>query len=243
MGNASVTLSDAWSAQHNQAGLGFLHAVSAGVYYENRFLLKELSIRGAVAALPIKAGTFGLCVTDFGYTSYRENKYSLSFAKSFGSKLSAAVAIDYLTTKIAEGYGSTGAFTAEAGIIAKPVKNLSIGVHVFNPMRAKLASYNDERLPTIFRLGGDYNFSDRVMLAIETDKDISRKAEFKAGLEYKAVKEFYLRIGISTDPALTCFGFGINLQHLKIDVSATYHQTLGISPQVGLSYAFAKAAK
>ena len=122
------------------------------------------------------------------------------------------------------------------------MKNLSIGVHVFNPTRAKVAGYNDERLPTVIRLGGDYNFSDRVILAIETDKDISQKAEFKAGIEYKAVKEFYLRIGVSTNPTLTCFGFGINLKNFKMDVSATYHQTLGISPQIGLSYTLAKAA-
>ena len=60
MGNASVSLSDVWSAHHNQAGLGFVRDISAGAYYENRFLLKELSIKGGVVALPVKGGTFGL---------------------------------------------------------------------------------------------------------------------------------------------------------------------------------------
>ncbi len=241
MGNASVSLCDVWSAHHNQAGLGFVHDVSGGVYYENRFLLKEISVRGAAVALPIKAGTFGLCVTNFGYSLYSENKYSLSFAKAFGDKFSAGIAMDYLTTKIAEGYGSQGVLAAEAGIIAKPLKGLTIGVHVFNPTRAKLTEYDNERLPTIVRLGADYNFSDKVILAVETQKDIAQKAQFKAGLEYKAVKEFYLRIGISTDPTLSCFGFGINLKNFKMDIAATYHQTLGISPQLGLSYTFAKS--
>jgi len=36
MGNASVSLSDMWSAHHNQAGLGFVRNISAGVSYENR---------------------------------------------------------------------------------------------------------------------------------------------------------------------------------------------------------------
>ncbi len=243
MGNASVSLSDVWSAQHNQAGLGFVRDISAGVYYENRFLIKEISIRGAAVALPVKGGTFGLCITNFGYTLYNENKYSLSFAKAFGEKFSMGIAMDYLTTKIAEGYGSKGLLAAEVGMIAKPIKNLSIGVHVYNPTRAKIASYNDERLPTIIRLGADYSFSDKVILAIETRKDIAQKEEFRAGIEYKAVKEFYLRIGISTNPTLSCFGFGINLKNLKIDFAANYHQVLGISPQLGLSYNFAKAKK
>jgi hypothetical protein len=236
MGNASVSLSDAWSAQYNQAGLGFVRDISGGVYYENRFLLKELGIKGGVIALPVKAGTFGICVSNFGYSLYSESKYSLSFAKAFGDKLSAGIAMDYLSTKIAEGYGTQGALAAEFGLQAKPLKGLTIGAHVYNPTRAKLAAYNDERLPTVIRLGGDYAFSEKVTLAVETEKDIAKKAIFKAGIEYKPVKEFYLRAGIGTNPTLTSFGFGINLKALKIDVAANYHQVLGFSPQLGLTY-------
>ncbi len=243
MGNASVSLSDVWSAHHNQAGLGFVRDYSAGVYYENRFLLKELSTKGGAIAVPVKGGTFGFCVTSFGYQAYSENKYSLSFAKAFGNKLSAGIAMDYLTTKIAEGYGSKGVFAAEVGIIAKPIKNLTIGAHVYNPTRAKLAEYNEERLPTIIRLGGNYSFSDKVILAIETEKDIQKKAIFKGGIEYKAVKEFYLRIGVATNPTLTCFGFGVNLKNLKIDFAANYHQVLGISPQLSLTYSIKRNEK
>lgn len=241
MGNASVSFGDVWSAHHNQAGLGFVRDISAGTYYENRFLLKEISVKGGVVALPIKAGTFGLTISNFGYSLYNENKYSLSFAKTFGDKLSFGIAMDYLTTKIAEGYGSRGVLAGEFGIQAKPLKGLTIGAHVFNPTRAKIADYNDERLPTIIRFGGDYNFSDKVTVAVETEKDIAQKAIFKAGIEYKPIKELYLRVGVGTNPTLTSFGFGINLKNFKIDVSGNYHQTLGISPQLGLTYIFKKA--
>lgn len=243
MGNASVSLSDVWSAHHNQAGLGFVRNVSAGVSYENRFLIKEISVRGGVVAVPVKGGTFGLCITNFGFNLYSENKYSLSFAKAFGEKFSIGIAMDYLTTRIAEGYGTRGVLAAEIGMQAKPIKGLTIGVHAFNPTRAKLADYNNERLPTIIRLGADYEFSEKVILAIETQKDIQYKAEFKAGIEYKAVKEFYLRMGISTNPLLSTFGFGLNLKNLKVDFAGSYHQTLGFSPQLGLSYIFTKAEK
>lgn len=243
MGNASVSLSDLWSTHHNQAGLGFMTKISAGVYYENRFFIKELGLKSGAVAIPVKAGAFGLAVSNFGYTSYNENKYSLSFAKAFGKKLSIGVAMDYLTTKIAEGYGSKGVLAAELGIQAKPLKGLTLGAHVFNPTHAKLTDYNDERIPTIIRLGADYNFSDKVTCAIESEKDISKKAIFKAGIEYKAVKEFYLRAGISTNPDLGSFGFGLNLKNLKIDVSANYHQVLGVSPQFGLMYVFGKEKK
>ena len=91
------------------------------------------------------------------------------------------------------------------------------------------------------RLGADYKFSDKVFLAIETEKDIDKKAMFKAGLEYVPVKEFYIRAGISTNPSLSCFGVGLELKHFKLDLSSTYHSTFGFSPQVGLRYEFEKS--
>lgn len=240
MGNASVSLNDVWSAHQNQAGLGFVKNISCGVYYENRFLLKELSLRAGVAALPVKGGTFGVSFSNFGYSLYNESKYSLSFAKAFGEKFSVGIAMDYLNTKIAEGYGSKGVAVAEIGLQTKPIKGLTIGAHIFNPTRTKLVDYNNERVPTIFRLGGNYIFSDKVILAIETEKDISQKAIFKTGIEYKPVNGFYLRAGISSRPTLNSFGFGINIKHLKIDLSSNYNGTLGFSPQVGMTFIFNK---
>lgn len=240
VGHASASFTDLWSVHHNQAGLGFVRNLSAGVSYENRFLMKEISVRGAAVAIPVKGGTFGLGMNSFGYSLYSENKYSLSFAKAFGEKFSGGIAMDYVHTRIGDGYGSRGALVAEAGIIARPLKNFSIGAHVYNPNRARVAAYADERLPTVLRLGADYKFSANLLVAVEAMQDIAQKTIFKAGLEYRAVKSFYLRAGVSTQPTFTSFGFGVYLRKFKMDVAASYHQVLGISPQLSLSYAFGK---
>lgn len=238
MGNASVALSDVWSTHHNQAGLAFMHQVSVGVNYENRFLIKELSIKSGAAAIPFKFGTIGLSIRNFGYALYNENKYNVSFAKAFGDKFAAAFAFNYLTTTIAEGYGNSTAFVGEIGLQAKPTNDLTIGAHLYNPTRAMLSKKADERLPTIIRFGINYSLSKKVIFVIETEKDISRKTVFKAGVEYAAVKELYLRMGISTDLVLSSFGFGIHLKNFNLDLAANYHQVLGITPQISLAYQF-----
>lgn len=236
MSNASVSLSDVWSTQHNQAGLGFVRNVSAGLYYENKFMLNELGVKAGAFALPIKGGTFGLLVSSFGYHLYTENKCALSFAKAFGEKISIGVAMDYMNVLIGDGYGRKDMLVAEMGILSKPFKKMTIGVHVYNPTRTKIADYNGEHIPTIFRLGGNYAFSDKVLLAIETEKDIASNAIFKSGIEYKPIKELYLRTGISTNPVSSSFGFGIYLKSFQLDLSTNYHQILGLSPQFGLTY-------
>jgi hypothetical protein len=242
IGGASVSLADVWSAQNNQAGLGFQKNYSAGIVYQNHFLIKELSTKAFSAVVPVKGGTFGLLVSNFGYSQFMQNKIALAFGKSFGEKISAGIAMDYLATAIPE-YGKKNSFVAEMGIQAKPLKNLTIGIHIYNPTKTKLASYNDERMPTIMRLGGDYKFSQKVLLAVETEKDINTKAILKAGIEYHPINVLYVRAGASTNPSLSCFGFGINYKQFKLDVATTYHATLGLTPHIGLIYEFEKAEK
>ncbi|MCC6690413.1 MAG: hypothetical protein IT235_02660, partial [Bacteroidia bacterium] len=138
MGGASVMFSDVWSAFNNQAGLAYIKTISAGANYENRFLLPELSLRSLALVLPFKGTTFGLSASSFGYRLYSENKYGLAIAKTFSDKISAGIQLDYLNLHIAESYANKNVMTAEIGMLAKPLKNLIISAHVFNPVRSKL---------------------------------------------------------------------------------------------------------
>ncbi len=238
MGYSGVTISDPWSVHNNQAGLGYLKSITAGIYYENHFLVKELSTKSATFVLPTQSGVFGLDMNYFGFDKYNETKVGLAYGKAFGEKISAGIQFDYLNTHIADNYGNKGAVTFEIGIISKLTKSLIIGAHVFNPISVKIADYNDERIATIIKLGLSYNLSNKVLVLVETEKNINYKPNFKAGLEYHVIKEVYLRTGISTNPTQNTFGIGIELKKLKIDIASSYHQVFGFSPQVSLLYNF-----
>jgi hypothetical protein len=59
MGNASVTFSDGFSVFANQAGLARLQTLDAGLYAENRFMLKDLGMYALAVGIPTKSsGTF-----------------------------------------------------------------------------------------------------------------------------------------------------------------------------------------
>lgn len=238
MGNASVTISDLWSVQHNQAGLGNIKSVTAGLYVENCYMQTGVTIGALAVAIPTHGGTFGVTATYFGNDLYKDNKFGLSFGKSFGPKFSAGIQLDYMYTMLGENYGAAGAFTFEGGFIANITDKLKAGVHIFNPIRSKLADYNDERIPTLLRSGLSYTFSEKVLVCAEVEKDIDYEPIFKGGVEYRVIQQLYLRAGISTNPTLNSFGFGLELKKLKLDFSTSIHQTLGVSPQVGAIYSF-----
>lgn len=236
MSNASVALSDLWAVSNNQAGIAFLDRTSAGLYYENRFLIKELGFKAFALAVPLKGNTFGISITNSGYSLYSNNKFGLAFAKMLGKNFSAGIQLDYLNLSLAEGYGTANTIAAEAGIQAKLFEGFILGVHVFNLSQSKLATFETERIPTIMRIGSSYEFSDKVLLSIEVEKDLDFDQEVKIGLEYQPIEELFFRTGISTYPSFNSFGFGINVKRVRFDFSSTYHWTLGFSPQASIIY-------
>ncbi|MFW5706600.1 MAG: hypothetical protein ACOC12_01655, partial [Bacteroidota bacterium] len=167
MGNAAVTLYDFWAISHNQAGLTKTEDMSAGVYFENRFLVKELNFGAGAFVYPSPSGVFGFSFTYFGFNLYNETKIGLAYARNFGERLSTGIQLNYHYTGIGEDYGNKGNLTFELGVIFHITDNLSIGAHLFNPTRTKISDFADERIPTIFRTGFAYSFSERVIVAVE----------------------------------------------------------------------------
>jgi len=243
LGGFNVTLSDIWSTNNNQAGLGFIEDLSGGIYYENRFLLSETSYKAGAFVLPINTGALGLSVSSFGYELYSESKVGLAYGQRFGDKFSMGVQLNYLNTKLTQEYGSKTAVTGAVGVIAKLSNELTLGVHLYNPTRSKLTNDNNERIPTIMKLGFDYKFSKKVMFVVSTEKDVDFGARVNAGIEYHIAEMFYLRGAISTNPTQYAFGAGMQLKYFKVDLSSSFHQTLGMIPAISIIYSRKKRTK
>ncbi len=237
IGNASVTLTDFWSVHNNQAGMAYYKKIAAGLYYENRFLLKETGLKCLSVVIPVKkAGVFGLNVSNFGFNLYNESKIGLAYAMAFSERISAGVQLDYIYSHMGDNYGNIGLLTFEVGLRAKIYKELVLAVHVFNPANLRLVKGNSEHIPLIYKIGLSYSFADKALIATEVEKDMNFKPVFKAGAEYKVARPVCLRIGIATNPMSYSFGVGFEFYKFKLDISASRHPQLGFSPQASLIY-------
>lgn len=240
MGGAYLVMHDVWSSLHNQAGLVYLDGVSAGVFYENRFGLNELSDRGAVVAMPLGNSAFGLNYHTFGYSSFSTSKTSLAYALKLTDKFSFGLQFNYHSTRIAENYGKASSLSVEGGFLYAMNDKISLAGHISNPNRARLSDFNDERIPTILRIGAGYRFSEKVILTSEIRKASDATPSLRAGVEYIIVEQFALRAGFGSTPAQYSFGFGWKLKTFQLDVATGYHILLGFSPQLSLTYAVGK---
>jgi len=234
-GNA-IQFQDIWSAENNPAGLGQLKFWGAGFSYQNQFLLKELATKSLVIAYPINNASFGLTFNQFGFSNYQENKVGIAYGQQLSENFSLGIQLNYFSTQISEGYGNKKALTGNIGLQAKITEELSLAAMAINPNNTKLADFEDERIPSILKLGLAYTFSEKVQVLTELAKDINFESNIKFGLEYQPIELLYLRVGYATTPSLSSFGFGLNLKHFTLDFASSFDSNLGFSPQVSLSY-------
>jgi len=238
MGFSSVATSDFWSINNNQAGLAFYDKTAAGVYFENRFVLKELGTQAGAFVLKTKYGVLGATVIYSGDANYNTTKAGLAYALKLGKHLSAGIQLDYIGTALGEEYGKRSNFTFDAGIMAKITEQLTFGVHTFNPLHVKLSETSNETIPTTMNAGFGFAFSDKLLLTAEAYKNSEFPMVFRTGAEYKLGKVAYARVGLTTNPARYTFGFGIEIKKLTLDISSAIHTVLGYSPQVSMQYSF-----
>ena|GEM_PF-143403 len=237
LAGSSATFGDEWSVLNNQAGMAFVPSTNAGVFYESRFVMKELGDKGFSLTQPIGAGALGLSYRSFGYSLFSDSRAGLAYAIRLDERLAIGVQANYHRVRIAEGYGTSQTVTVEGGLIYKMTKNLTLATHLFNPARASLAEYNDERIPSILKAGAAYRFSEKVQLIGELRKPSDRKPSISGGLEYNVVEDFSLRIGMGSNPGISSFGFGWQIKSLRIDAATSYHAILGFTPQVSIAFA------
>ena len=250
MGYTTATQSDVWAVGNNAAGLGQLTQVEVGFYAENRFLIPEFNTVALAVALPLgalsegrpKNGVVGFEAQRFGGKLYAEQRVGAGYGYR-GGLVSVGARLDVLQVSI-EGLGSKRAVAVSLGGQAEIVpKRLTFGAYLYNLNQARLARYQDERVPTVLRAGLAYRPTDKVLLTVETEKDVEQDADFKAGLEYQVLDLLALRAGFAALSEHTTGGFGFRAGQLRIDYAAAWQSALGLSQHVSVGLRLEKKAE
>lgn len=239
MGRSSVAITDFWGVMNNQAGIALFTKPIVGIYYENRFLLNQLSTKSIAGLWPTKYGVIAASYNHFGYKLYNNQKIGITYARAFSKKLRIGLQLDYIQTTLGNNYGSKGNVTFELGIQSDITEKVTIGAWVFNPIMVKLAEFDNEKLPAVFRLGMVWHISDIFLATLEAEKNTAiSPITFRGGLEYELKNRFFFRTGFSTRKEIFSFGFGIYIKQLTFNISAIMHESLGFSPQSSLIFHF-----
>ncbi len=243
MANAGITNTDVWAVFNNPAAYSWLNNKTAGLYYENRFLMKETGYGALAFSSPLMGGNIGFGYSHFGYSLFQSDKFALGFSQQLFKNFALGLQVNYFSVRQADYYGNLNSLTFEAGVMSKPNDKLSVGVYVFNPINLSYFEDTDLKMPVALRLGFSYLFSKSLLLSVETGKAINGYTPvFRSGIEYSINEQFAVRTGVAMSPIEYSFGLGYknNFQKNKIgfDLAYSYHEVLGSTPKLSINYEF-----
>jgi hypothetical protein len=254
LGNASATLSgEVWAVANNAAGLASITRPTAGVYLENRYLITSLNVAAAALALPLGVvepaaaglparashGVLGLEAQRFGGILYNETRLGAAYGYQLGV-VSIGGRLDVLQVSFQD-LGSRRVLAASLGGQADILpQHLTLGVHLYNITQARLASYQDERVPTVLRAGLAYRPGKQVLLLAEAEKDVEHDAGLKAGIEYLPVPAVAVRLGYASLSQQATGGVGLRAGDFQLDYAAGWHSALGLSQYFSVGWQWGK---
>lgn len=232
--NASITFSDVWAVNNNIAGLAEFDKTEVGAGFNNRFGVGGFNTMSVVAAHKLNIGTAGISLKRFGDNLYNESIIGVGAAHKLDF-VSLGIKANILQVSIQE-LGTKTAIALEFGGLVHINDEITIGANIFNINQAKMADYNDERFSTVLKAGLTYHPTEKLFATIETEKDVEYKHTVKVGLEYFIIEKLAIRTGFSTLNQQASFGLGLELNKFNVDYALSYHNQLGISNGISLSY-------
>lgn len=235
----SASLADCWSVFGNQAGIAQIDRPIIGGSFQNKFLVKELSISAGLLIVPVRSTVFAFSVYQFGKTFFRQEKYGVAFARSLNPRLHFGLQFNYYRFFLAEDNRSIGSYGLELGFQYQLTNRLYLGIHSLNPYKTSIGTFSGEYFyPSRLNFGASYQLSTSFGLVTEIEKDLDYPLKFKGGLEYNVMNNLFVRTGISGKPFQLAAGMGFAVKKMKIDWAVAYNQYLGNSPSVTFQYLF-----
>ena len=230
-----------WSLYHNPAGISHISDISAGIFFEQRFLLSELNFGSAGLVVPIlDKQAIGLQVNSFGFSAYQENRVSLSYGIAAFENFSVGARINYNLFSI-EDLGDANAFFVDVGLMTRITPELTLGISATNVNRVRVKTQTlQEDLPTRITAGLAYRPTEKVMLVADIQKEVDQEVSFRGGVEYAVLPSLYARVGMGNEPLTWAAGFGLLFGPMSMDVSLTHTERLGYTPTLSLSYDLGK---
>src|SRR5205814_9284199 len=153
----------------------------------------------------------------------------LDYARILGNKVDVGVQFNYYSVQI-PAYGNASVINFETGAILHLTEKLNAGVHVYNPVGGKFGKDEQEKLSSVYSGGIGYEASDKFFISAEIEKEEDQPVNVNAGMQYKFLPQLLARGGISTSTSSMYLGIGVGWKSIRLDITTSYHQQLGITP-------------
>jgi hypothetical protein len=239
MGNTTACSGNEWSLLNNIGGLSQIEQSSVAFTHHFYPSMAAFSRSAFVLTVPVATGAAGVSLFRFGDELYNEQVYTVGFSNELGIA-SLGIALRYIQYS-GEGFGTRGVVAASFGGIAKINKVLTFGAYITNINQPEVSrGVNKQTIPARVAAGLSLQASERVLTALELEKELGSPITVKGGFSYDIGKKVFFRTGFNLQPDAAFAGFGFKPRRISIDYAAEYQLATGIRHQMSVGYKFLK---
>ena len=245
LGRAGAALgAQAWGHLNPAAWAGLTDR-RAGLQASQAFGVSELRLGALSAAAPTAFGTAALAARTYGFTERRETQVKAGLGRRLALGASRALDVGLavgVETASVEGYGSETAVLLDLGVQGEVVSGLRAGLSGRNLLALARDDASDLRqsagtVPAV-TIGLAYAPSETSTLVLDAVQDLDFGLSVRGGAEVYVVPELALRVGVSSEPVRFSGGAGVVVSGLRADLAFELHETLGLTPAVGVEVSF-----
>lgn len=238
MGNTGAALQGVYSLNVNQAGVSALQRPTVALLYQNHFFNTDIHTQAVMLGVPTRLGVLGVAASRYALTgAYTETKLGFAYGRRFGKELAVALGFNYHQLRIPN-YGGSIALSVDIGLQYRLSQQMIVGVHYANLGNLGYGTDAFSIVPSVVRGGATYDFAEVVSVSSDVVYYLDNSLDTRVGLEYRLGDWFCFRGGISINPMQQYVGFGVQREQLAVDLTAAFHERLGMSPQISVAYAF-----
>jgi hypothetical protein len=229
----SAGFADPFSHRSHPSILARMKNRTAGIYSEQKFLIREWKTAVAAFVLPTPSGNFGLWLDYSGTENYSGFKSSISYARSLTTTFDVGLQFCYKHAGI-PGYTSRSAYGYTVSALFHLNDKLDAGVNFSNEGEEESNEKPVKKLPEKFSFGFGYTVSQLVFLTSEITKAKQSPVNISAGLHYAFHEKMFFRMGFESATGSWQLGAGIRWRQLCFQLIADMHPVLGITPGLAM---------
>jgi hypothetical protein len=238
LGNASIACLPSYGISKNiayidESGRSFLSMNITNKYSINKYSPIQLSfIKSFNGKTSVRAG-----ISKTGTNNFSEQYGEIGIAKKLGENFYAGIKLQYYIWTFNEtNFENNQAIIPSAGFYAKPLKNLSFGVNIRNPVRSRMNAIEVNKLPAQINPGISLKVSDKIKLACSLMQENEQPLSTQFGAEYFFHRNLIFRCGWQTITFSQSFGFALQTRWMIMDFGIQTNSILGNSYSFSLSF-------
>jgi hypothetical protein len=226
----STVQHDAFGVLVNPAAVSRAGQMSAGLYSERRFALRDLQQLSGLLQFPFQRGGLGMQVDYSGSPRMNETTFGLAYGMPLGSQMDAGIRFRHYTLNM-PGYVRSSTIWAEVGFLFKLTDQVITGFSLSRSTRTRLAA-DEPELMQVFRMGIGYQLSAKVLLVTDWLKQTNRALIGTCMLLYSFDEGLRLRAGWNLSTGQPVLGAGMSWKAMRSDIMMAYHPLLGFTPML-----------